>query len=252
VSFFSNASGCRPVASVLQAVVAIAVLGFLGLFYLGGVAKEIRGTKRSVTVKGFAEKPIQSDYAIWTMNLVARSTQISEAYATMERNLAKVLEYLKKEGVKDEEVTYTAATIQVRYRMGPTGMPTNEIEIYEMNQSVSVRSPDVHQVAKVSKGVTFLLRDGVELQSWEPAFHYTKLNDLKIEMLGGAAADARLRAKAIAEKGGSKLGRLLWAQQGVFQITPIYSSEISSEGWFDTSSIDKTIRAVVTVKFELK
>jgi len=245
-------SECRPVASAMKFALTAGLLALLSLVYAGSVVRDVRGTKRTVTVKGFAEKPIQSDYAIWTMNLAARSAQISEAYATMERNLAKVLEYLKKEGVKDEEVSYTAATIQVRYRMGPTGMPTNEIEIYEMNQSVSVRSPDVHQVAKVSKGVTFLLRDGVELQSWEPAFHYTKLNDLKIEMLGGAAADAKLRAKAIAEKSGSKLGHLLWAQQGVFQITPIYSSEISSEGWFDTSSIDKTIRAVVTVRFELR
>jgi hypothetical protein len=251
VNLFSNVSGCRPVASALQIVLAIVLLGFLGLFYIGSVAKDIRGTKSTVTVKGFAEKPIQSDYAIWTMNLAARSPQISEAYGTMERNLAKVLEYLKSEGVNDDEVTHTAATIQVRYRIGPTGMPTNEVEIYEMNQSVTMRSPNVHQVQKVSKGVTFLLRDGVELQSWEPAYHYTKLNDLKIEMLGGAAADAKLRAKAIAEKGGSKLGKLLWAQQGVFQITPIYSSEISSEGWFDTSSIDKTIRAVVTVRFEM-
>src|SRR6187431_1052013 len=113
------------------------LLALLSLVYAGSVVRDVRGTKRTVTVKGFAEKPIQSDYAIWTMNLAARSAQISEAYATMERNLAKVLEYLKKEGVKDEEVSYTAATIQVRYRMGPTGMPTNEIEIYEMNQSVS-------------------------------------------------------------------------------------------------------------------
>jgi hypothetical protein len=240
------------VTSSLKAALAVTILAFLGLLYLGGVAKEIRATKRSVTVKGFAEKPIQSDYAIWNMNLVARSAQISEAYAQMERNLAKVLEYLKGQGVKDEEITYSAAMIQVRYRMSPSGMMTNEIELYEMNQTVTMKSSDVQQVAKVSKGITFLLRDGVELQSWEPAFHYTKLNDLKIEMLGGAASDAKLRAEAIAEKSGAKLGRLLWAQQGVFQITPIYSSEISSEGWFDTSSIDKTIRAVVTVKFELR
>ena len=193
-------------ATALKVGLVVVLLAFLGLLYLGGVAKEIRGTKRSVTVKGFAEKPIQSDYAIWTMNLVARSPQISEAYATMERNLAKVLDYLRAQGVKDEEVSYSAATIHVRYKMNMSGMPTNEIEIYEMNQSVTMKSADVHQVAKVSKGVTFLLRDGVELQSWEPAFHYTKLNDLKIEMLGGAASDAKLRAEAIAEKGGAKLG----------------------------------------------
>jgi hypothetical protein len=238
--------------SSAKAVIVCAVLALLGFVYAGSLAKDIRAARRNVTVKGFAEKPIQSDYAIWSMNLVARSAQMAAAYSQIEENLAKVQDYLKQQGVKDEELSLSSVSIQARYKMNMSGMPTNEIELFELNQTVTVKSSDVHLVGKISKGITFLIRDGVELQSWEPAFHYTKLNDLKIEMLGGAAEDAKLRAKEIADKSGAKLGRLLTAQQGVFQITPVYSSEISGEGWFDTSSIEKTIRAVVTVSFELR
>ena len=40
--------------------------------------------------------------------------------------------------------------------------------------------------------------------------------------------------------------------QGVFQITPRFSTEISAGGMYDTSSIDKTIRAVVTVTYGIE
>ena len=70
-------------------------------------------------------------------------------------------------------------------------------------------------------------------------------------MLGAASADARLRAGEIADKTGAKLGELSSASQGVFQITPAHSTEISGEGMYDTSSIEKTVRAVVTRELRL-
>jgi hypothetical protein len=70
-------------------------------------------------------------------------------------------------------------------------------------------------------------------------------------MLGAAVADAKLRAAEIADKSGATLGKLASASQGVFQITPAHSTEISGEGMYDTSSIEKTVRAVVTVSFGL-
>jgi uncharacterized protein len=39
---------------------------------------------------------------------------------------------------------------------------------------------------------------------------------------------------------------------GIFQITPLNSSETSGEGMNDTSSVEKTITAVVTASFALE
>jgi hypothetical protein len=230
----------------------VAVALFLGLGAIGRAVRDVRASRQGVTVKGFAQKRITSDYGLWSANVVVRSPTMEDAYQRIERNVGKVREYLAKEGVADSDVSVSAVTIHARYKQTMSGMATNEVELFELNQNVSVRSSDVNLVEKVSKGVTFLIRDGVELQSWSPAFHYTKLDDLKIEMLGGAAADAKNRASEIASKSGAKIGRLVSASQGVFQITPVYSSEISGEGWLDTSSIEKTIRAVVTVSYEIR
>lgn len=221
-------------------------------FALGPVAQDIRGGRRAVTVKGFAQKRIESDYAIWNANVVSRSVTMETAYKEIEADVAKVKAYLVQQGVAEADLSFSSVSINARYKQNYSGMSTNEIELFELTQTLTVNSPDVKMVQKVAKGVTFLIRDGVELQSWEPAFHYTKLDDLKIEMLGGAAQDARERSLEIAEKSEAKLGKLISASQGVFQITPVYSSEISGEGWLDTSSIEKTIRAVVTVSYEVR
>lgn len=234
---------------------AAALILVAGLFaiavYLGGVARDLRGAGRGVTVKGFAQRAVRSDFAIWTGSLTARSKEMPKAYERIEADRARVLAFLAEAGIQSEQVSVSPVSIQTRFRQGERGFFTNEVELYELGQSLTLSSPDVARVEKVSKEVTGLIRDGVELASFPPRFLYRALDDLKIEMLGAAAADARLRAAEIAEKTGAKLGRLASATQGVFQITPAGSTEISGEGMYDTSSIDKTVRAVVTVSFGL-
>ena len=71
-------------------------------------------------------------------------------------------------------------------------------------------------------------------------------------MLADATKDARARAEQIAAQGGRTIASLHDAEMGVFQITPLHESDTSGEGESDTSSMDKTITAVVTATFLLK
>ena len=59
-------------------------------------------------------------------------------------------------------------------------------------------------------------------------------------------------AEMIAENANSRIGSLRYADMGVIQITPLYSTEISDIGMNDTSSIEKEITAVVHCEFEVK
>jgi hypothetical protein len=237
----------RRVAAAL-----ILVAGLFGIaLYAGSVVRDVRGAPRYVTVKGFAQRAVRSDLAIWKGSLTARSREMPRAYQEIETDLARVLDFLTEAGIPREQVSVSPVSIQTRFRQGQQGYFTNEVELYELRQTLTLTSKDVARVERVAKEVTGLIRDGVELASPPPGFHYTGLDDLKIEMLGAAAADARLRAAEIAEKTGAVLGGLSWATQGVFQITPAHSTEISGEGMYDTSSIEKTVRAVVTVSFGL-
>ena len=63
------------------------------------------------------------------------------------------------------------------------------------------------------------MEKGIELNSNAPEYYYTKLNELKIDLLAKASADARVRAKTIAENSNASLSGIKKANMGVFQIT---------------------------------
>jgi hypothetical protein len=71
-------------------------------------------------------------------------------------------------------------------------------------------------------------------------------------MLADATKDARARAEQIAAQGGRSIYNLHDAEMGVFQITALHDNDTSSGGESDTSSLNKTITAVVTATFLLK
>ncbi|UCE87771.1 MAG: SIMPL domain-containing protein [Deltaproteobacteria bacterium] len=231
--------------------IAVALGLIVSTVYAGYVLSQQRATSRAITVKGFSEQPIVSDFASWTIAVVVRSPSMAEAYDTVEADSQRVVAYLVEAGVEEESIARSAVSIDVRYKQNERGYVTSEVELYELRQRASVESGDVRRIDRLSKQVTALIREGIEVTSEPPRYYFTELEPLKVEMLGRAAADARTRAERIASDGGSRLGDLVSARQGVFQITPAFSSAISSSGMYDTSSIEKTIRAVITASFSL-
>jgi len=117
---------------------------------------------------------------------------------------------------------------------------------------VWARSYDVEKITEVSREATELMSEGIELSSEAPQYFYTKLAELKLEMLELAAKDARNRAEKMVAATGNKIGFMHSAQMGVFQITPANSYEVSSYGMNDTSSWEKKVTAVVHVDFGVK
>jgi len=118
---------------------------------------------------------------------------------------------------------------------------------YNLSQSVSLESSELDKVTTISREITELLNRGVQINSHAPEYFYTKLADLKIEMISKATENARIRAEMIALNSGSNLGRLTIGKMGIFQITGQNSSESYSWGGaLNTSSRYK--RATITMK----
>jgi hypothetical protein len=61
-----------------------------------------------------------------------------------------------------------------------------------------------------------------------------------------------MRAEELAKNSGSEVGKLKYASQGVFQITPVNSTDVSDYGIYDTTTIEKSIKAVVTIEYSIK
>ncbi len=236
----------------IRLVPAALVLGISLIFctiVAGDFVMQTKASSKAIHVKGYAEKRITSDFGIWDGHLTGRAAQLPQAYAQVERDMAKVTAWLGQKGVTADRYSLSAVSIETQHKRDSQGHETGEIESYTLQQSVTVRLPDVKLVEAISKDISALIKDGVELTSGTPAYYFTGLEGLKIEMLGEATKDAGRRAQTIIASVDGKLGRLRSAQQGVFQITPVYSTEVSGYGELDTSSIEKTIKAVVDAEF---
>lgn len=234
----------------VAAILAISLV--LSAQVLGSSLVKIKSADNVITVTGSAKQQIKSDQAVWTGSFAAQASELTRAYQQLEASQEKVREYLLGKGFAEKDVIFTSINTEMRNKMLPNGQYTNEVEAYRLSQQVEIRSQDVDKITTLSREATELINQGVEFQSYPPQYFYTKIADLKVEMLARATKDARTRADQIAQHAGSRVGALRAAKMGVFQITPLYSNEISDYGINDTSSLEKEITAVVNCEFETK
>jgi len=146
-------------------------------------------------------------------------------------------------------MTTSAITTTTLKKRNENGIEPSEITGYSLQQQVEVRSNDVDKVAQIAREATELINQGILIESNAPQYYYTQIGDLKIEMLGEAAKDAKERAERIAASTGNSVGPVRSARMGVLQITPADSTEVSDSGIYDTSTIDKDMTAVVNISF---
>lgn len=236
----------RIIVAVILAAAFIA-----GSFYVTSAFVKIKSGTNIITVTGSAKKQITSDLIVWTGTFTAKSPDLKEAYSILADNKNSVQKYLDNQGITDK-IVYSSINTNIHYVMGQYGNPTSQIDTYELSQDVTISSANIDKVTDISRNITELINDGVQFQSQPPQYMYTKIADLKIEMLAAATKDASTRAQMIAENAGSKLGKLKSAGMGVFQITPKYSNDVSDSGINDTTSLEKEITAVVNCQFYVK
>jgi len=216
-----------------------------------------RDVTRSIEVTGSAKRRITSDLIEWTAEIHTTDKDRVAGVRLLKEHVEKTRAWLKGQGVPDEEIRVSSASANEQFETRYEGTGDSRIERsvstgWGSTQSITIRSNDVGRVERVSREVTTMLEQGVELSSLPPSYFYTKLADLKIEMLAEASKDARTRADQIlAAAGGARIGRLLRADMGVINVNPANSTETSWQGNNDTSSLEKDILTIVHISFEL-
>jgi Uncharacterized protein conserved in bacteria len=241
----------RGIFSILVAII-LALGAIISCLILTNGLVEIKSSKTNIIVTGSAKQQITSDKIVWNGHFSTKSAKLTEAYTKLESSRDKVNNYLLSQGVKKDELVFSSITTTPTYVISDMGNNTNEIDYYTLTQTVTISSNEIDKITDISRNATALLNEGVEFESDAPQYLYTKLADIKVTMLAEATKDARKRGQMIAENAGSKLGELKYADMGVIQITPLYSTEISDSGINDTTSLEKEITAVVHCQFEVK
>lgn len=242
------------------AAVAIAI-AVITATYIGASRWESVRNKpkeRSLKVTGSAKKRILSDLAEWSATITVVDQDRTAAYRSVHDQMGKTRAFLVSKGFKDDQVRASSVVVNELNEMETVGTGEQRIERkvfkgYRVMQAVSITSTDVPKVERVSREITELLDQGVAIESSPPAYYYTKLGDLKIEMLASASKDARTRADNIVKSaGGGSVGKLMGADMGVINVNPANSTETSWEGNNDTSTLEKDIITIVHITYQLK
>ncbi len=224
----------------------------LAAWLLSSTWRKTHYTSETIKVTGLAEKDFVSDLIVWSGSFSRKMMSMQEAFAALKKDAETIQKYLVDKGVNPKDIVFSAVNINKEFKnsYNKDGAITSTIfDGYTLTQSASIESKEVDKIESISREVTELINSGIEFNSAEPRYYYTKLAQLKLEMLASAAADAKSRADRIAKNAGGGLGSLRNAAMGIFQITAQNSSEeFSYGGNFNTSSKNKT--ASITAKLE--
>ena len=221
---------------------AIAAIGMMaGGYLLGNGLLRAKDAERAVTVRGLAERDVTADLATWTISYSATDTNLAAAQDKVRRDTQAIEGFFKELGFPADALQPTGANVSSY---------TNEgITTFTVRQRLALRTTDIARAQKAVARQFDLVGRGVFLEEGSGmAYTFTKLNDIKPEMVAEATKDARAAAQQFAEDSDSGVGKIRDATQGYFEIE---ARDGEAGGWGSADSPYKKVRVVTTVSFSL-
>lgn len=245
----NNQSCSQPLGLIISVIILTLGIGFAGVKIHDGLTN-FRSFDRSVTMKGLAQKDVVADLALWPIAYTETGNDLASLQDLMDSRGQAILSFLKRYGLKDGEIELQQ--VQVQDLLAQSYRQNNASQNrYILTQTYLVRTSNIQAVDKASKDMGSLIRQGVVFSqngSTTPTYLYTKLNDIKPDMIAEATRNAREAAQQFAENSGQKVGGIKYASQGVFQILPRDQTYVISEA----QQQNKTVRVVSTIRFYLE
>lgn len=237
--------------TLTAAIIGLAFI--IGLFIVARAYKYRSVNQDTIIVTGSAEKDFVSDLIVWNGSYSRKSLDLKSAYAQLKDDEKIIRDYLRSKGLSDTSMVFSSVNIikEFNYKTDGNGRALGqEFSGYNLTQTVRIESGEVDKIAAISRQATELIQQGIEFTSSAPLYYYTKLTDIKMDLLARASADGKKRAEIIAENAGNSLGKLKKATLGVFQITGKNTDEdYSYGGTFNTSSRNKTGSITIRMEF---
>lgn len=198
---------------------------FLGLLVLGyllsDAAIQFKMYDRSVAVKGLSEREFDADIVIWPIQFTVADNDLANLYSTIDGHAARIRDFLRQNGIPQEEITMAAPAITDKSAQQYGNNDGAEFR-YTAVQTVTVYSSNIAGVRKVMGLLSGLGKQGIvftggDYQS-QTEYLFTRLNDVKPEMIEEATTKAREVAQKFATDSNSALGKIKSASQGQFTI----------------------------------
>ena len=226
---------------VSAAVLAIGIV-LSGLSISFGI-KTLKADQRTVSVRGLAEMEVDADMAVWPVTFTVSGNDLSLLRQDIEKKTGVITSFLKKYGLKDADFTIKEPAI-TDTTTDPYMDQTRKRDKYFAKVVIFVRSSNVKAVSSALTDSINLMDSGIALShDYDSRVEYlfTKLNDIKPQMIAEATQNARKAAEQFARDSGSQVSKIKRASQGLFSI------DDAAPGLPER----KSVRVVTTVEYIL-
>jgi hypothetical protein len=227
---------------------------FLGIFVCIGLIAlgyqiskgiiHIKSLDRTVTVKGLSEREVLANIAIWPITFAEAGNDLNQLFSNIQQKNALIADFLKNYGFKTEEISVAPPGILDKQAEGYGGSEKIEFR-YSGNSTITIYSENVANVRKAMNNLVELGKQGIAFarQGYQSQteFIYTKLNEIKPEMIEEATKNAREVAEKFARDSSSRLGKIKKASQGQFSI----------DNRDNNTPYIKKVRVVCTIEYYL-
>ncbi len=243
-------------------IIAIAIVIGLGLngIFIGRAIQRFKKEDRFISVKGFSEREVKANLAVWTIKTRVTTNDITEGSRKIEADKQKIAEFLMQKGIKQNEIFQQDLKVVDKMAREYGNSDIGNFR-YIIENAMQVRSENVDTIQNVKRMTDELLKAGVvvsNIDDYRPAVQYlfTKLNEIKPAMLQEATQNARKAALEFTKESNVSLGPLKKANQGLFSIVDRDDSVSAQtgEGGYgaNVNDIYKKVRVVVNIEYSVE
>lgn len=228
----------------------------LGGYLIGKSIENFRTGDRTILVKGFAEREVKADLAVWNISCIAASNDLTEGAKRIEHDQKKIVDFLISKGIGKDEIINREIRVNDKLANEYGGYDNVNFR-YVIVKVLQVRSSNVDKVQEVSRLTDELVQAGVVISQNDYSnnlqYNFTKLNEIKPKMLTEATQNAQEAAATFAAESKVKLGKLKKANQGLFTIVDRDQSLSGGDAYAGgNADIMKRIRVVISVEYSIK
>jgi len=218
-------------------------MGVLG-YFIQQTALQYKAYERVVSVKGLSEREYPADTVIWQIQFTVAKNDLPSMFEDIDQQTKLVVDFLRAKGLEESNVSLSSPAVIDRKAQQYGSDQAIEYR-YLASRTITVYSQNIEVVRAAINEIGELGKQGVLLNQDPYAnrieYSFTKLNDIKPDMIEEATNNAREVAEKFAKDSQSSLGKIKRATQGQFSI-------------FDRDSNTpyiKKVRVVSTVQYYL-
>ncbi|MDD0824056.1 SIMPL domain-containing protein [Mannheimia sp. AT1] len=240
--------------AVLGGILAVGLMA--AAFILGNQFKNLQQTG-VITVKGLAEAEHKATLGAWRVSVFGWGPTYNEAMKANQLNLNQAVKFLKEQGFTDtdREITDISVNERTEYYVDEFGKDRSRKNGYNATRSIVLSTKDLPKLQKALAQIQFLRAENEAIDFSNPDYYLENLEEIKRDLIAKATQDAYVRAEEFAKTSNVKVGLLRSASQGSFDIKSTRpnteDSDDSYGGSYDTSTIDKKVRLVVTIQYAI-